>query len=197
MQGKNTIIAITGGIGAGKSVVSAILLNMGYSVYDCDSRAKELMNTSALIKDRLTMRFGNDIYLSDSSLDKEKLGSIIFNSHEDLNFVNGVVHPVVKDDMLKWNEAQCQHPAFVETALLKESGMERIVDEVWVVKAPLETRVQRVMKRNAITREKVIERINSQIGDFESDELPVRTILNDGRSALLPQVAKLLSVWQK
>lgn len=196
MQEKNTIIAITGGIGAGKSVVSSILRNMGYSVYDCDSRAKELMNTSTLIKEKLTSRFGNDIYLSDSVLNKEKLGSIIFNSHEDLKYVNGVVHPVVKDDMLEWNEEQCQHPAFVETAILKESGLDKIVDEVWVVTAPLETRVQRVMKRNAITREKVIERINSQIGGYESDELPVRIILNDGCSALLPQVDKFLGEWQ-
>lgn len=186
------IIAITGGIGSGKSVVSSILLTMGYSVYDCDSKAKGLMNSSSLIKERLSLRFGDDIYQSDGTINKGKLSTIIFNDRHELGYVNGVVHPVVKDDLQHWVAEQYRQPVFVETAILGESGLDSLVDEVWIVTAPLETRVMRVVRRNSTTRDKVIERINSQTDDYHNDNLPVKTIINDGDTPLLPQIIKVI-----
>lgn len=187
------LIAITGGIGSGKSVVVRVLSNMGHEVYDCDLRAKTLMTTSPIIRQQLTERFGNDIYNLDGSINKPLLSSIIFNDHDALATVNGIVHPVVKDDLLKWHYSNQKSQSFVETAILVEAGMHTMVDEVWNVTAPTETRILRVIRRNATTRDKVLERINSQSASMSEVTVPVKNIINDGNTAILPQLIALLS----
>ena len=194
MAQQHRIIAITGGIGAGKSVVSSILRVAGYHVYDCDSRAKQLMNTSAAIKQSLIENFGADVYTGDR-LNKPRLSNIIFNDPTALQLVNSIVHPAVRLDIAQW--AQEQHdqvPLFIETAILKEASLDTMVDEVWNVTAPIETRIERVMRRNATTRGKVIERINSQTPLTGCEGVKLVEIVNDGTTPLLPQVVKALSL---
>lgn len=186
------IIAITGGIGAGKSVVSSILRVAGYQVYDCDSRAKQLMNTSEEIKNALTMKFGREVYNRDGTLNKTRLSDIIFNDADALHCVNSIVHPAVRDDITRWAQQQEHEPLFVETAILKEGGIDTIVNEVWNVVAPVETRVARVMKRNATSRNKVMERINNQQPLSHCTELNVIDLINDSHTPLLPQVVNAL-----
>lgn len=188
-----TIIAITGGIGAGKSVVATLLLNAGYSVYDCDSKAKILMSTSPVIRKALTHRFGHSVYNHDNTLNRQVLSDIIFYDNDALAFVNSVVHPVVRDDIASWSIEQERQPVFVETALLKEGNMEHMMTQVWNVTAPLEVRVNRVMKRNNASREQVERRIRAQ-STYSSSTLPVHNIINDGISPILPQVMRLLSI---
>ena len=186
-------IAVTGGIGAGKSMVSTVLRIAGYSVYDCDQRAKELMNTSVSIKKALQERFGNDIYI-DGILNRSSLSDIIFNDNDALVFVNNVVHPTVRTDILRWINQQQRMPVFIETAILKEGGLDSMVDEVWNVTAPLETRITRVMRRNSTTREKVIERIATQQVHVEVAGKLVIEIINDDTTALLPQIFKAITI---
>ena len=188
---KAKLIAITGGIGAGKSVVSSILRTAGYGVYDCDQRARELMNTLPSIKDALIERFSPEIYI-DGELNRKLLSDIIFNDSEALTFVNNIVHPKVREDIMKWFSNQKKDISFVETAILKEGGIDKMVDSVWNVTAPLETRIKRVMARNGIPREKVIERINSQQTDLDCDRDKIVEIVNDGTTALLPQIFQVL-----
>ena len=185
------VIAITGGIGAGKSVVSAVLRTAGYGVYDCDQRAKELMNTSTTIQKALQERFTPAIY-QDGAINRQLLSDIIFNDSDALAFVNSVVHPAVRADILMWASHQQRQPAFVETAILKDGGLDAMVDEVWIITAPIETRISRVMSRNAITREKVLERIASQQERVECSDKKVVEIVNDGVTALLPQIIHAL-----
>ena len=187
------LIAITGGIGSGKSVVARVLRNMGFNVYDCDLEAKRLMNSSPIIKQQLTDHFGENIYTHDGSLNKPLLSSIIFNNHEALSIVNSIVHPVVKDDLINWHQSNPLSRSFVETAILVEAGMQTMVDEVWNVTAPLETRIARVISRNSTTRDKVLERINSQSTSLSEITLPVKNIINDGTTAIMPQIIALLS----
>jgi len=187
------LIAITGGIGAGKSVVAKVLKNIGYDVYDCDFEAKQLINTSPIIKKEFTCRFGNSIYNQEGIINKDILSSIIFNDHDVLRWVNSIVHPAVKDDIYNWLNSRKNCINFVETAILTEAGMQDMVNEVWNVTAPMETRISRVMKRNGITQDKVIERINAQSGILEGLNIPVRIIINDDYTAILPQVAQLIN----
>lgn len=187
------IIAVTGGIGAGKSMVSTVLRIAEYSVYDCDQRAKELMNTSVSIKKALQERFGNDIYI-DGILNRSSLSDIIFNDNDALSFVNNVVHPAVRADILRWINQQQRRPVFIETAILKEGGLDSMVNEVWNVTAPLETRITRVMRRNSTTREKVIERIATQQVHVEVAGKLVIEIINDDTTALLPQIFKAITI---
>ncbi|MBQ9585767.1 MAG: dephospho-CoA kinase [Muribaculaceae bacterium] len=183
------LIAITGGIGAGKSVVADIVRAAGYAVYDCDQRAKELMTSSPAIKQALTAEFGQDIYINDT-LNKQLLSNIVFTDKDALKYVNNTVHPAVREDITKWVLQQEVMPVFVETALLQEGGIDAMVDLVWNVTAPVETRIQRVIKRNSTTREKVIERIKSQKELSNIKGVSIIEIINDGTTPLLPQVMK-------
>ena len=183
------LIAITGGIGAGKSVVADIVRAAGYAVYDCDQRAKELMTSSPAIKQALTAEFGQDIYINDT-LNKQLLSNIVFTDKDALKYVNNTVHPAVRADITKGELQQEGMPVFVETALLQEGGIDAMVDLVWNVTAPVETRIQRVIKRNSTTREKVIERIKSQKELSNIKGVSIIEIINDGTTPLLPQVMK-------
>lgn len=191
MNPNHKIIAITGGIGAGKSVISRILEAAGYSVYDCDSRAKQLMNTSSSIKHALTSKFGSGIY-SNGTLDRQLLSDIIFNDNKALAFVNSVVHPAVRDDIKQWAQQQEHSLVFIETAILNEGGLDTMINEVWNVVAPVETRISRVMKRNSISREKVMERIAQQQDRPQGDNLIIIDIINDNTTPLLPQLINAL-----
>lgn len=186
------IIAITGGIGAGKSIVSAILRVVGYDVYDCDQRAKMLMNTSITIKNSLTHKFGHDIYTSEGNLNRTRLSDIIFNDQNALHYVNSIVHPAVRDDISHWAHEHQHGPLFLETAILKEGGLDTIVQEIWNVVAPVEVRISRVMKRNAISREKVLERINNQQQLSPIPGKKVVDLINDGTTPILPQIISAL-----
>ncbi len=185
------LIAITGGIGSGKSVVARVLRTMGYHVYDCDLEAKRLMACSPIIRQQLTACFGKEVYDSSGDINKPLLSSIIFNTPHALATVNAIVHPVVKDDLMAWHQSHPLDISFVETAILVQSGMHTMVDEVWNVTAPIETRIARVIDRNATTRDKVLERINSQSASLANVTAPVRTIINDGITAILPHILAL------
>lgn len=186
------LIAITGGIGSGKSVVSRILKVMGYAVYDTDTQARRLMNQSADVKARLVACFGPEIYHNyDGLLNAHRLSQIVFGNDEALSCLNGIVHPAVRRDLRQW-AGRCQSRyAFVETALLYESRLCDIVDSIWKVTAPLTTRVQRVMARNGLTEAEVLARIEAQTAEDRVNE-KTHIIVNDGIEALLPQVMRLL-----
>ena len=165
------IIAITGGIGSGKSVVSRILSTMGHHVYDCDARAKVLMDNDVDIK-----------------------SGVVFADKAMLELLNGIVHDAVKADIRAWAEMQNEDVCWVESAIIYESGIDRMVDEVWEVCAPLGLRLERVMKRNGMSRSEVEARIESQ--RRPSDMVlhsRTRMLVNDGVIPLLPQVTGLLS----
>ena len=184
------LIAITGGIGCGKSIVSLILKEMGYEVYDCDWKAKYLMDNSPTIKDCLKSTFGNDIII-DGTINRVKLANIVFNNKEKLVKLNNIVHSSVKEDLISWKlENSHNKLLFVETAILYQSGLDKVVDEVWEVNAPIEIRIERVMKRNNISRQDVLSRIESQKHEIltQADYI----ITNDDKVAILPQLVTIL-----
>lgn len=156
-------LAITGGIGSGKSYVARqMALLFGIPVYDSDSNAKRLNEESPLIRQGLTAMLGADIYDSDGHLNKPRLASFIFACKENACKVNALIHPVVKEDFLKWADRQASPVVAIETALLAESGIDLVVDKIIRVDAPLETRIQRAMQRDGATREQILARISRQ-----------------------------------
>ncbi len=185
------LIAIIGGIGSGKSMVSRILATMGFGVYDTDAAAKRLMNTSPKIIKALKTVFGSRVYNADGMLDRAYLSQIVFADSSKLHFLNSVVHPAVVDDVGLWADCCDGCVAFVETALLRTSGLDRVVTGVWRVDAPVETRVLRVMRRNGMPEQAVRSRIASQLNE-ELTALHESVIINDGVTAVLPQVIGLL-----
>lgn len=187
----NTLVGITGGIGAGKSVVSRILTSMGYEVYDSDTKARFIMDNSETIKERLATLFGEDI-IADGTIDRKKLGEIVFSDNNKLELLNRLVHRAVIDDVLNWREQFEDGTVFIETAILYQSGLDRIVDTVWLITAPHQIRIERVMARNGLSANEVERRIAAQNFSPERQHPRIETIVNDGMTPLLPQVMECL-----
>ncbi|MDE7442609.1 MAG: dephospho-CoA kinase [Muribaculaceae bacterium] len=183
-------IAITGGIGSGKSVVSTVLRIMGYPVYDSDSEAKKLMDESLEIRQAIANRISPDAITPDGHIDRQRLARIVFTDKSALATLNSIVHSSVRDHFDKWR--QQDKVAFIETAILYQSRLDQMVNEVWDVIAPTEVRINRVMKRNGITAEQVRARIEAQ--QFIPDTLHpnVHTITNAPDVPVLPQIIALL-----
>ena len=179
-------IAIIGGIGSGKSVVSRLLSLMGYPVYDCDSNAKRLMDESEDIHRGLVDIFGPPA-VTPEGINRAYIASIAFKDAEKLSKLNSLVHPAVLHDFDRWAQ-QNGEIVFVETAILSESGMSKSVDAVWSVEAPLECRVERVMVRNAMSREDVMRRISSQATTIPDEITSLTHLINDDSHALIPQI---------
>ncbi len=190
-----SLTAISGGIGSGKSVVSRMLLAMGFPVYDCDTRAREIMDTSEDIRRRIADEISKEVVCANGEIDRKKLSSIVFADKEALNRLNRIVHGAVVDDILRWRESlpSSVTNAWVESAIIYESGIDRIVDCVWEVVAPEALRIERVMSRNGIGADQVRMRIESQrMSDNIKRHPNVHQLINDDVTALLPQVLALL-----
>ena len=186
------LIAITGGIGSGKSIISDILRAMGHKVYDCDTRAKALMDTDESIKNDLIDLFSIDAVRNDRTIDRKLLSEIVFNDPDALSRLNSIVHKAVRADLRRWRDTSSDKTVWVETAILYASRLDREVDEVWEVTAPTELRVQRVMKRNSMSREQVLARISSQSTTAAQLHPLTKAIVNDGVEPVLPQILSLL-----
>lgn len=186
------LIAITGGIGSGKSIISDILRAMGHKVYDCDTRAKALMDTDESIKNDLIDLISIDAVRNDRTIDRKLLSEIVFNDPDALSRLNSIVHKAVRADLRRWRDTSSDKTVWVETAILYASRLDREVDEVWEVTAPSELRVQRVMKRNSMSRKQVLARISSQSTTAAQLHPLTKAIVNDGVEPVLPQILSLL-----
>ncbi|MCM1483976.1 MAG: dephospho-CoA kinase [Muribaculaceae bacterium] len=189
------IIAVTGGIGSGKSVVCRMVEAMGYDVYDCDSKARAIMDADAEIKRRIAEEVCAESIDADGRIDRSKLSAAVFSDSAALERLNAIVHAAVRDDIELWcRERTCgARPLFIETAILYQSGIDRMVDCVWEVTAPEDVRIHRVMERNSLTEDEVRARIASQ-DLYEPERLHdnVVSLINDGVRPLLPQVEALI-----
>ena len=186
-------LAIVGGIGSGKSVVSRMMEIMGVPVYDCDSRAKELMVKNAGIVKELKRMFGDECYDADGALDRKYLASRIFVDERNTKRVNALVHPVVKSDFSSWVEQQNAPVVAVETALLYESGMADVVDKTLLVWTDKETAITRTMSRSGMSRTQVLNRMAKQMSTDDLLLLTDYAIYNGGANAIMPAVAELLA----
>ena len=186
-------IGLTGGIGSGKSVVSRLLEVMGIPVYISDIEARRLMVSDEGIRRKLTLLLGEEVYIG-GNLNKPLLASYLFGSAEHAAQVNAIVHPRVKDDFRLWCSARSERPLVgMESAILLEAGFREEVDKVVMVYAPLDVRIQRIVSRDASSRELIEQRIRHQMDDEEKRKMADYVIVNDGNSPLISQVLTLIS----
>ena len=186
------IIGVTGGIGSGKSVVAALLQLMEVPVYDCDSRAKQLMDESGALREALVKAVGAKVYGADGKLDRRYLASYMFGDAERVATVNAIVHPAVRADFRLWAQQSGREVVAVESAILYEAGMEADVDAVWLVHAPQEVRLQRAVQRDASNAEAIRKRMQSQLSELEYLSRADKVVHNDGHHSLIQQVNSLL-----
>ncbi|MDE5808761.1 MAG: dephospho-CoA kinase [Muribaculaceae bacterium] len=193
MSKQAKLIAITGGIGSGKSVVSQILRKLGYQVYDSDTEARRLMDDSVAIKKEISNKINPLVINEDGSINRKALSNIVFNDSQKLGTLNHIVHSAVRNDLQLYVKRCNNTIVFVETAILYQSEIDRMVDEVWDITAPDDIRINRVINRNSLTAEEVKKRIKSQ--EFTPEKLHEQTkvIINDDKTAILPQIENLLA----
>lgn len=184
-------IGLSGGIGSGKSTVAGILAKMGYPVFYSDQEAKRLYDENPVLQKQLVDLFGPAIY-RDGQLNKAFLAQQLFSSAELKAQVTALVHPLVRKAFEVWAQQQVSDLVFNEAAILFETGAYKDFDATVLVMAPIETRIERVQKRDLISREAVLQRIANQWPDSKKMNLTTYIITNDGQP-LLQQIEDVIS----
>ena len=190
-------IAITGGIGSGKSYISNILQEYGIPIYNTDDEAKRLMVSDEGIRHDLVTLLGEEVY-ANGQLNKPVLASYLFSSPENASRVNAIIHPRVKEDFKRWlgEQAETEIAAF-ESAILYEAGFEDTVDAVLMVFAPRELKLERAMNRDKATREQIEARMSAQMEDEEKCRRADFVVYNDGTLPLDEQLTSFINQLKK
>ena len=206
------IIGITGGIGSGKSTIAKQLREMGYAVYDTDSEAKRLIVEDVNLRKQMEQLFGKEVY-KDGVYQTAMVAQRVFADRSLLAQLNAIVHPAVKSDILRWaqtiNHATPRYTTphyatkglgvglcFVECAILFQAGFDVLCDQVIVVTAPEDVRINRVIARDASNIEKVRARMRAQEADKDLQRAHI-VINNDGTTPITTLCQEILSLLTK
>lgn len=191
------IIGLTGGIGSGKSTVSAYLKSKGCRIIDADALARQMTEKGSPAIEKLRTAFGDKYFNDDGSLKRKELGAFVFAHPAQKKLLEGIVTKAVIDESVtileKWKKENYEGIAVLDAPLLFECGMQEYMDETWLVKADSETVIHRVMSRDGLSCDEIEGRINAQMPLFEKEKLADRLIDNSRDLEYLhKQVDKLL-----
>lgn len=193
------IIGLTGGIGSGKTTIANHFRSLGVPVYIADDEAKKIMQSAEVISS-IKDTFGGTIFENDI-LNRAHLAKIVFGDPDKLKLLNAIVHPAVKKHFKKWLLEHKNFPLVVyEAAILFESGNYKDFDWIITVSAPMESRIQRVIERDGVTREQVLERINAQWTDeqrISKSDFVIENIDPEIAKRKTEEILKILKIKQK
>lgn len=184
------VVGVTGGIGSGKTFVCQVFETLGVPVYYADDRAKALYHESESLKSAVLSLFGDEAY-RDGLLNRAYLAERVFSDESLLKQLNALVHPLVAEDFDRWLAEQTAPYVVKEAAIMIESGAYKQVDELVVVDAPEDVRIERVMKRDGVDEKNVRARISKQLSSEERAKFANYLIINDGAKPLIPQVIEV------
>lgn len=188
------IIGLTGGIGSGKSTIAKLFSELGVPIYVADTQAKKIMDYPSTIQEVQSI-FRENVLDENQKLDRKKIASIVFNNPEKLKALNSIIHPKVAEDFSQWLNQHNHHTYVIkEVAIIFETHSEDQYDKIILVTAPEETRIERVMQRDAISREQVEERIKNQLSDEEKIKKSDFIIMNIDLKSSENEVKKLHKV---
>ena len=191
MKNKSPLkVGITGGIGAGKSIVSEVFKSLGIPVYHSDLRAKLLMETEDELIENIKSEFGDESYSENNKLNNRYLSKLVFQDVLKLNSLNKIVHPFVFRDYEKWTELHRNTDYTIkEAALLFESGSYKDLDTTILVYAPMKLRINRILLRDMYRSiDDIMHIVNTQMSDTRKKKLSDYVLINDGTKLLLPQI---------
>lgn len=177
------IIGVTGGIASGKSSVSKWLISNGYPVIDADIAARKVVEPGMPALEEIKNVFGQDICLPDGTLDRKKLGSIVFSNSEKRQMLNGIVHPAVRKWMMEETEKalhQGKELVFMDIPLLFESNLTHMVEGIILVYVKPEVQLKRLMARDHFTEEEALARIRAQMPIEDKKKLADYIVDNNG-----------------
>lgn len=187
-------------MGSGKSTVASIFRCLGIPVYDADSETKKLYNNDSKLKSTLINTFGDAIY-PDGVFNAKALNDILVREPEKWNVVNQIVHPIVREHSMRWQQKQGAVYTIRESALLYEVGLEKEMNKVIVVTCPEPIRIQRVVERSHLDEMSIRSRMSKQQPEEMKTAQADYVIVNDGSRAILPQVLdihrQLCSLFEK
>lgn len=184
-------IAITGGIGSGKSIVGKVFQSTGFPLYVADVEAKKLMCENSELKQKITDLLGEDAY-SKNDLNKNYISKQIFENNDLRKRMNSIVHPAVHVHFENWCNNQESSIIFYESALIYETQSESRFNYTILVSANKEIKIKRIAKRDMLNRELIEKKISSQISDDKKKELADFHIRNNEDELILPQIFKIL-----
>ena len=162
-------IGVTGGIGSGKTYICKLLELMNFSVFYSDAEAKKIQNTDPKTRAKLIELFGENCY-TEEGLNRPYIAEIIFSNPTAKKQLEDIIHPRVSQAFTSWCKEKAdagERLVFIESAILYESGFDRLVDKVIMVYADEQTRIERSIKRDATNREAIENRIKAQGSDKE------------------------------
>ena len=189
-------IGLTGGIGSGKTTISKVFKILGIPVYNSDEVAKSILSENELVKKQIIKNFGKQI-LTEKKIDNKKISKIIFNQKEKLNFINSIIHPLVKSDFNTWCKKQKSKYIIKESAIIYKSLSDKELDYVIFAKTPLKTRIKRIQKRDQKNKDEIFSIIKNQSPDDFLEKKCDYIIKNDDNSFLIKQVLKLNEIFIK
>lgn len=184
-------IGVTGGIGSGKTTVCKIFDTLSIPVYYADDRAKQLMMQNQDLIKKIISVFGKNSYFENGELNRKYIAGIAFHNKTKLEKLNKIVHPAVKKDFENWSRSQIAPYIIKEAALLFEAGSYKDLDYNILVSAPLEIRIKRVMMRDNIDQNSILDRVKNQLPEEKKLKLADFIIVNDGKHSLIQQVFDL------
>lgn len=179
------VIGLTGNIGSGKSTVSRRLAELGAEVIDTDRVSRDVVAAGTPGLEKIVREFGPGVLNHDGELDRARMAALVFENPEARARLEAIIHPevigVVSRRISEYRECSGSAPLLVvEVPLLIESGMHRMMDEIWVVTVDRNTQVKRVMDRSGLSGEEVVKRIKAQMPQEEKCKYAHRVIDNSG-----------------
>jgi len=184
-------IGLTGNIGSGKTWVCKIFSSLGVPVYYADLEARTILNKRSTIHE-IVQVFGEQVLLNPHEIDRKKLGEIVFKNSEELEKLNRLIHPFLKEHFINWCSSHQEHAYIIqEAAILFENGFDHLMDATITIAAPQELRLTRVMERDDLRKEEVLARMSKQWSDEAKEKAADYVIYNDASQMILPQVLKL------
>ncbi len=185
-------IGITGNIGSGKTTVSKMFEILGVPVFYADDAAKKVMMEDKMLVVQLKDAFGAESFFGDGTLNRKHIAEIVFKDETQLQLLNSLVHPAVFRAFDQWLAGRKNFPYVLkEAALLFESDSYKMCDQTILVTAPLELRIKRVMQRDGLRREDILNRENKQFTEEKKKTLANFIINNDDTELVIPQVLEL------
>ena len=182
---------ITGIIGSGKSMLSQIFRAMNVPVYDADTNAKRLMEKDLQVKGALVHNFGTNTY-TNGKINKDYLREIIFRDESNRQLVNSIVHPAVKRDFIEWRKHTNKTFAAIESAILFEAKINDILNCTIYVEAPEDIIIKRICKRDNVSEQTAIKKINIQKKNSGRDQCEY-IFINDKNHSLIEQAEKFIN----
>jgi len=191
------IIGLTGGIAAGKSTVARILASLGAYIINADKIGHNILEKNKNAYNDVIDEFGEIIVKNNGKIDRKKLGEIVFSDKDKLKKLENITHPYIIEEIKYETKEKIKdyHHLVLDVPLLFETGLENIVDITWVVVCSYEKQIERIAKRDGLSREEAKKRIASQMETSQKIKLADFVIYNNGNKKELNN--KVLRKWRK